>query len=359
MKKEILELKRQFTMANCAITRITSAVFNEYGEWIQESIDTFLNLPEEQMFKYFDLFRKGLSGKKGKNLYSLEFQEPGTKEAMEALVVDKLTDRTQFEITVENIAECYQGKGKYAVFTIHAIYDIPGIAKDGTEMDDASDEVYEYTMTCICPVTLSKPGLSLKGENIDVADRQWMIGMPCEAFLYPAFTDRHTDWNHVWYYTSKPEDTEGKVIEHVLGCKRPSTPQEQRDAFYGSLNSSLHGKYNINQAKDLYNEMQVKALEEEEELTPEKILEIMRACGIDTEGAAVKDIAVSIQNVLNKNTFEVGLEDAHVTVAADRTDLVDLRNIDGETYVTVKAGGSVIANGLEIRRREDGNSRRD
>lgn len=35
--------------------------------------DAFLSLPEEEMFKYFDIFRKSLSGTIGKNLLNMEF----------------------------------------------------------------------------------------------------------------------------------------------------------------------------------------------------------------------------------------------------------------------------------------------
>ena len=50
-----------------------------------EMKDAFLSLPEEEMFKYFDIFRKSLSGTIGKNLLNMEFpleteSEGGTQE---------------------------------------------------------------------------------------------------------------------------------------------------------------------------------------------------------------------------------------------------------------------------------------
>ncbi len=35
--------------------------------------EAFLSLPEEEMFKYFDIFKKTLSGTIGKNLINLDF----------------------------------------------------------------------------------------------------------------------------------------------------------------------------------------------------------------------------------------------------------------------------------------------
>lgn len=82
------------------------------------------------------------------------------------------------------------------------IYDIPGIAADGADLDE-SEEVYEYMIGCICPVSLSAAGLSYKPELADIQERarDWVVSMPTQGFLHPAFTDRHGDPEHIWYYS--------------------------------------------------------------------------------------------------------------------------------------------------------------
>ena len=45
------------------------------------------------------------------------------------------------------------------------MYDVPGKSSDGIEMFDASDEVYEYLLMSLCPVSLSKAGLSYNAES--------------------------------------------------------------------------------------------------------------------------------------------------------------------------------------------------
>lgn len=72
-KKEIMEIKKQFTAANCNITRIAMCYVNHEKEIILSKTEAFFSLPEEEMFKYFDIFRKSLSGSKGKNLYDVDF----------------------------------------------------------------------------------------------------------------------------------------------------------------------------------------------------------------------------------------------------------------------------------------------
>ena len=67
-KKEVLEIRKQFTPANCAITRICGCYVDHEKTKRLESKEAFLSLPEEEAFKYFDIFKKTLSGSLGKNL---------------------------------------------------------------------------------------------------------------------------------------------------------------------------------------------------------------------------------------------------------------------------------------------------
>lgn len=57
-KKELAEIKRQFSPANCAITRICGCYVDAEKTVKTKSKDAFLSLPEEEMFKYFDLLKR-------------------------------------------------------------------------------------------------------------------------------------------------------------------------------------------------------------------------------------------------------------------------------------------------------------
>lgn len=57
-KKEISEIKKQFTPSRCAVTRICGCYVDGEKEKKAQMKEMFLSLPEEEMFKYFDIFRK-------------------------------------------------------------------------------------------------------------------------------------------------------------------------------------------------------------------------------------------------------------------------------------------------------------
>lgn len=163
-KKETLEIRKQFSNENCAITRICGCYVDAEKQIRTQLKEAFLSLPEEEIFKYYEIFRKTLSGTIGKNLLNMEFplaQEmpDGTQAWLLKLLRSRLTDDTLLEQFYEKIIQSYAYGENYYIILIHAAYDIPKKAEDGMEMFDASDDTYEYLMCSICPVKLSKAGL--------------------------------------------------------------------------------------------------------------------------------------------------------------------------------------------------------
>ena len=70
-KKEISEIKKQFTPQHCSIDRIRGCYVDGEKNKKTQLKEAFLSLSEEEMFKYFDIFRKALSGTIGKNLMNM------------------------------------------------------------------------------------------------------------------------------------------------------------------------------------------------------------------------------------------------------------------------------------------------
>ena len=129
-KKEVTEIKKQFTPSNCAITRICGCYVDGEKEKKTEMKDAFLSLPEEEMFKYFDIFRKSLSGTIGKNLLNMEFPlqqelEGGTQEFLLKLRDSGLKDEELITQFYDRVISSYDFGENYLILLIHAAYDIP------------------------------------------------------------------------------------------------------------------------------------------------------------------------------------------------------------------------------------------
>ena len=96
-KKDVLEIRRQFSPENCAITRICGCYVDGDKEIKLLSKEAFLSMPEEEAFKYYDIFKKTLSGTVGRNLLTMEFpleaEKPGGRhDFLMQLLKSKLED---------------------------------------------------------------------------------------------------------------------------------------------------------------------------------------------------------------------------------------------------------------------------
>lgn len=370
-KREVLEIRKQFTPANCAITRIAGCYVDHEKNKKMESKSAFLSLPEEDAFKYFDIFRKTLSGSVGKNLLNLEFptkQEMpgGTQEFLMKLRKSKLEDDKLLEEFYDRIIESYDYSENYYIVLIHAMYDIPGRASDGTEMYDASEEVYEYLLCSICPVSLSKAGLSYHAESNCIQDRirDWVVGMPDKGFLFPAFNDRSTDIHGILYYTKKSEDLQQELIEQLLGARMPMSANTQKETFQMLIEDTLgeDGDYEtIRNIHDTLNDMIEEHKEEPEPLQLDKadVRKVFEQSGVSSEKmesfdqnyeeTAGEKTSLLAENITETKKFQIETPDIVIKVNPGRTDLVDTMVVNGRKCLVIAVDDSLEVNGIPVR----------
>lgn len=370
-KKEILEIRKQFTPENCAITRICGCYVDHEKTKKMESKETFLSLPEEEAFKYFDIFKKTLSGTVGKNILNLEFPlneevQGGTQEFLLKLRNSRLEDDMLLEEFYDKVIATYEYAENYYIILIHAMYDIPGKSSDGMEMFDASDEVYEYLLMSICPVSLSKAGLSYNAEDNRIQDRirDWIVDVPSKGFLFPAFNDRGTDLHSVLYYTKKSEDLQPELISQLLGAKMPMSADTQREIFQMIIENTLgeDGDYEtVRNIHETLNELIEEHKEEPEPLSLDKteVKKIFEKSGVDGEKMenfdhnfetnAGEKSSLLASNIAETKKFNIETPDVVIKVNPERADLVETRIIDGRQCLVIPVDDHIEVNGINVR----------
>lgn len=370
-KQEINEIRKLFTQNNCSITRICGCYVDGEKNKKTELKQAFLALPEEEMFKYFEILRKTLSGTPGKNLLTMEFPlaaeaEGGTQEFLLRLRDSKLKDDALLEEFYDKIIETYEYVGNYLILVIHDVYDVPGRTLDGINMEDASDEVYEYILTCVCPVNLSKPGLSYNAQENTFQNRirDWVVGLPDTGFLFPSFNDRGSDLHSALYYAKDPEELKESFVEQLLGCPLPLSAGGQKETFQALIEETLGSDCDIEVVKNIHdklNEMVEEHKEEPEPLALDKkeVKTLFADSGIPDEKleefdryydeTAGEDTSLLANNVINTRSFEVKTPDVIIKVKPERTDLIATRNINGRECLIIELDGSVEVNGITVR----------
>ena len=370
-KKEVLEIRKQFTPANCAITRIAGCYVDHEKNKKMESKSAFLSLPEEEAFKYLDIFKKTLSGTMGKNMLNMEFpidQEMpgGTQEFLMKLKASKLEDDMLLEEFYDKVIATYEYAENYYIILIHAMYDVPGRSSDNLEMFDASDEVYEYLVCSICPVSLSKAGLSYNAESNCIQDRirDWVVDMPDKGFLFPAFNDRSTDIHGVLYYTKKSEDMQPELIEQLLGARMPMSANTQKETFQMLIEDTLgeDGDYEtIRNIHDTLNDMIEEHKEEPEPLQLDKtdVRKVFEKSGVSSEKmecfdqnyeeTAGEKTSLLATNITETKKFQIETPDIVIKVNPERADLIETRVIDGRQCLVIAVDDHIEVNGVNVR----------
>lgn len=370
-KKEVLEIRKQFTPANCAITRICGCYVDHEKNKKLQTKEAFLSLPEEEAFKYFDIFRKTLSGSIGKNLLNLDYSiDKEDSNHPHGLLMDlresKLQDDTLLDLFYDSVIENYDYNENYYIVLIHGMYDIPGKASDGEEMFDASDEVYEFILCSICPVKLSKAGLSYDSQENKIEDRvrDWVVDKPDKGFLFPAFNDRSADIHSALYYTRKSNEIQPDMIENVLGAEEVMSSDAQKEDFEIFLEEALRDACDFEMLRNIYdtfNDLLEEYKDDPEPLTVGKsdIRKIFEVSGVP--GYQMSEIdecfdrcfgeghTLLVENIVETKAFSVKTLDAEIKVRSDGARLVETMVINGRQCIVIAVDDHVTVNGIEAR----------
>ena len=244
-KKDILELKRRLKKDYCTFTKMCGCYVNGEKNTILKFRETFLNLDDDDYFKFLEIAKKVLSGTIGNNILELNFpiNEDFINEKQISLMQlknSKLKDDSLLDDFYQSIIDSYDYTGNFLILVFHDAYDVITKTTDNAKLDE-SEEVYEYLLCAICPVSLSEPGLKyFEEENkIRARIRDWVVENPTNGFIFPAFIDRSTDVNSLMYYTKNAKDPHPELMENALGCYSKQTATIQKETFQTIIKDSF------------------------------------------------------------------------------------------------------------------------
>lgn len=236
-KKEVLELRKKQTKDKASFSRVCGCYVDSGKNKILTMGNTFLSLDDDEFYKYLDIAKKSLGGKLGNNLLNLEFpleeEKPGgCQQMLMALRDSDLKNDELLNTFYDHVIDTYDNPGNYLILLYLDNYDIIKKGSDNASIDE-SEEVYRYLICSICPVELSKPALGYKKDENKIGSRvrDWIVGAPESAFLFPSFNDRSTDIHEALFFAKKPKELHEEFIQNGLGCK-PVVPSEMKRGMF-------------------------------------------------------------------------------------------------------------------------------
>lgn len=367
---DVLEIRKRLKKEKTTIGRITGCYVKGADKTIQTYIDTdFEDLIEAEQFKYIEIIKKSLSGVLNKNLLCLSFQEEaqaagGSQQSLLALRDSELKNKEILGAFYQQIMDTYSYEGNYLILLVHDIYDVMTKTTDKMALDE-SEETFSYVICCICPVNLSKPGLSYHEEENIIANRNrdWVVDMPDVAFMYPAFNDRSCDVNEVLYYVKNIEEMHGEVIDNVLGCIEAVPSTVEKEIFNEIVEEVINeapGYDTFELVRNIHeqlNEMvETQVYCEPKTIEKDDLVDIMVKSGLKEEHIPIveekfeksmgEDMKLHVDNIREKKNFEVKTDDMQIKVKSEAADIVEIRVIDGRKCLVIPMNSDVAVNGI-------------
>ncbi len=370
-RKELNEIKSQYTLEDCGILRLCGCYVDGERNKITQFNENFLNLPEEEKHKYFDIFKKTLSGTPGKNLVDMKFNvdayaDEGARTFLMNLRDSGLKDDRLLNEFYDRIINNYSYVGNYLILLINQLYDIPAVTTDNIEMDDASDEVYSYILCSICHVNLSKPGLGYDEEDNNFHDKKQnhMVDVPDVGFLFPAFNKRSADEDMTLFYTKDVSEFEDGLIDCLLDCAVPLPAKQQKETFTSLVNEALGEEADLEIVKNIHENLE-QIIEEKKQESPAPVMldktemkDLLEKSGVKEEKlenfeehfemAAGEHGKLVASNVSSGKKFEVKTPDVVIKINSDKTDIVSTQVIDGRQCLVIQIDERLEVNGISV-----------
>lgn len=370
IKSEIAEIRKQFTHDNCAITKICGCYVDGEKNKRTKLSGSFLSLPEEETFKYFEIFKKTLSGTIGKNLIDMEFPtseefEGGTQEFILKLRDSQLNDEGLVDEFFDKVIQLYDTVDNYLILVVYASYDVPGKGNDKRLMEDASDEVYNFILSSICPVKLSKPGLSYDSSNNIFQNRiqDWVVSPPSNGFLFPAFNDRGADIHSILYYSKDSEELRDNFVNEFLGCLVPLSAGDQKRTFQDIIEKTLGEECEYEIVRDIHENLN-RIIEEKKEDPQPFVLDKREVKNLFIESGTPEeklqefdqyyekleevDVSLIAANVINTRVFEVNTPEVSIKVSPEYAGLIETKMVDGKKCLVIAIDDNVEVNGIRV-----------
>lgn len=201
-RDDMMELTRRMTISRTSMTRIAGCYIDSEG-FIDGTFNTnFLKLSAHEKSTKLEIAKTVLFSNTNENLKEYEFTNNNKVNSsmwklLHGMRACGLKNDALMETFYDIVSEQYKTNRDYAIFVFHDRYDVPMKATDKERLGE-SEEVYEYLICTICPIT---------GD--------YEPESPVCGFVYPMFSDRSCDENHIGIY-NKNKDIPNKEIENLL-----------------------------------------------------------------------------------------------------------------------------------------------
>lgn len=371
-KKETAEIKKNFSDKSgfFIMEKILTAFVDSEKNVRYNHVNSCLTMPEEEHEVYSETLKKVLNTNVGKAFVEYEFpneayEEGKSQDILYKLLKSELRDEQACEDFVNHIADNLVYAGNYALITAYCCYTVRRKDKND-DFADGEDEIYRYILTAVCPVNTGSDGFvfdSFNNEIVKKLNTELIISKaPTDGFLYPVFSNRSPDVNHVMYYSKKVNDPNISMVENVLGCTFVMSAENEKANFQTILKSVVGEDLDYMVIKSVNEKIQ-EVVEENKDDTDKTVIDesklknILSDIGVPQERVKMVEPvyekvcgnAVLTASNLIENKTVMTTAGITVNIKPDASDKVRTSVIDGRRCLLIDIDDPTIEiNGLPV-----------
>ena len=353
-KKDLASIRRRFSPDKNDISIIRGCFVNEKGEIVSTFSKSPISLPASEAEHYLNAFKKTLGGAVGRNQFTLPVH---TDDAalLHQLKTSELTDDKAVNKLFTTIREKME---------FHDAYSIPyRKAEEHNDRPDFTDKVFNYIMVSICPVKLTKPLLTFFSDDRDfhTVEPDLAVGSPALGFMYPIFSDGGADINAALYYTKDASDLHADFIDAVFHTTAPEAASDKREQFYGVLGDSLEKGLTFDVVQTIHENLNAQLNERKKgeglQVGRKEIASLLDSCDVDAAEQKAFDegyleqfgaVGLDASLIADQKRFEIETDNVKVSVDPGKSDLVEVKRVDGRRAITIWVEGDITVNGIEV-----------
>lgn len=371
-KKELNELRKNFSDASDLFTlnHVVSAFVDAEKNIRCVKSDAFHNIPSEESECYMETLRRVLAGTLGKGLLEYEFpneayEETGAQNILYNTLTSKMKDDSAVSLMLDQIVKNMDYLSTYAILIGHCTYTVFNKTKND-EINPYDSLDYSFLVTAICPVEVRVDGLIYNEDDNAIIRKtaydRIVSEVPSDGFLYPTFTGRGPDVNHVLYSVRKPKEVNVSIVENVLGCKFVCTAVQEKESFHTLMQDIVADELSYTVITDV-NEKLKSIAEEYKSEADLPVVDDIQMRDILLDSGVSEEKAEKVQNLyreiarekpltvsnLTENKTTLTAEGITIQIAKDATNKVRTQYIDGRRYLLIDLDEPQIqVNGMQV-----------
>ena len=371
-EKEIAEIRKRLKHDKNNITKLYGCYVSANKEIKNEFVQTVGLIPLETNEMLFNIIKKTLSGRIGRNLHDISFktEQVGASEEHKLLMTlrdSELQNETAVHELYEKIVNSYPTDEAYLILLGCDSYDLSNVSKNDEVMEDDSTEVFRYIICCVCPIKLTRTilGFSNADNTFGSVGADNSVSAPEIGFMFPAFDDRSTNIYNAVYYTRSSDENYQTVTDTLFNTEVLMPASEQKETFQSLIAETAGDDCNYELMQNVHEHItemiaEHKNTKADEDLSVGKfeMKKILTDCGVSEENISKFDenfdnsfgekTSFNPQNIIDEKNFEIKTPDVTIKVKPDKSYLLETKVIDGVKYVMVRAEEGVEVNGVKI-----------